>query len=101
MSDETMLQRISNVGAGVMPTYHATESVEEAKAVVEQCESATGKRPKCLDLMDAIGEIKWWIGVNMLWFDYETEDLAELFYLADLLCACTSFTGKYRSEEGE
>lgn len=37
----TEQERIANVGAGVTPTYHATESVEEAKAVVEQCTSAT------------------------------------------------------------
>ena len=41
MTDETMRERIANVGAGVTPTYHATESVEEAKAVVGQCMSAT------------------------------------------------------------
>lgn len=93
--DGTMRERIANVGAGVKPTYHATESVEEAKAVVGQCGTPTDKRPKCLDLMDAIGEVKWWVGVNMLRFNYKSEDLAKLLH------ACVSFTYKYRSEECE
>lgn len=41
--------RISNIGAGMVPTYHATESVEEAKAVVEQCRSATDELRRMLD----------------------------------------------------
>lgn len=41
MIGETIRERIANVGAGVTPTYHATESVEEAIAVVGQCMSAT------------------------------------------------------------
>lgn len=45
----TEQERIANVGAGVKPTYHATESVEEAKAVVEQCMSATDELRRLLD----------------------------------------------------
>ena len=43
------MERIANVGAGVTPTYHATESVEEAKAVVEQCMSETELLRRMLD----------------------------------------------------
>ena len=39
--DEAMRERIASVGAGVTPTYHATESADEARAVVEQCMSVT------------------------------------------------------------
>ena len=45
----TEQERIANVGAGVTPTYHATESIEEAKAVVEQCMSATERLRRRLD----------------------------------------------------
>ena len=45
----TEQERIANVGAGVTPTYHATESAEEARAVVEQCMSATDELRRLLD----------------------------------------------------
>lgn len=45
----TERERIANVGAGVTPTYHATESVEEAKAVVGQCGTATDELRRLLD----------------------------------------------------
>ena len=48
MTNDTR-DRISNIGAGMVPTYHATESVEEAKAVVEQCRSATEELRRMLD----------------------------------------------------
>lgn len=41
MSENTTRERIANIGAGIVPTYHATESVDEAKAVVEQCTITT------------------------------------------------------------
>jgi len=41
--------RIANIGAGMVPTYHATESVDEANAVVEQCATATERLRELLD----------------------------------------------------
>ena len=38
-----------NVGAGMVPTYHATESVEEARAVVESCRPGTEDLRRMLD----------------------------------------------------
>lgn len=38
-----------NIGAGMVPTYHATESVEEANAVVEQCKTSTERLRAMLD----------------------------------------------------
>ena len=48
MNDSTR-DRIANIGVGMIPTYHATESVEEARAVVEQCRSATEELRRLLD----------------------------------------------------
>lgn len=48
MTDGTR-DRIANIGAGMVPTYHATESVEEAKAVVEQCKTSTERLRAMLD----------------------------------------------------
>lgn len=42
MTHGKMHERI-NIGAGMVPTYHATESVDEARAVVESCWPATHK----------------------------------------------------------
>lgn len=53
------------------------------------------ERPKCLDLMDAIREVKWWLGVNMARFDYRGIDLAELFG------ACSDFERKYKGGDAE
>lgn len=53
------------------------------------------KRPKCLDLMDAIREVKWWLGVNMTRHGYSGLDLAALFG------ACADFERKYRGDDAE
>lgn len=44
------------------------------------------KRPKCSDLMDAIAEVRFWIGVNMVRFDYSPDALMKL------MRACLEFT---------
>lgn len=41
--------RIANIGAGMVPTYHATESVDEARAVVESCWPATHELRRLLN----------------------------------------------------
>lgn len=46
----------------------------------------TNRRPKCSDLMDAIAEVRFWIGVNMVRFDYDFDALEKL------LLACLEFT---------
>lgn len=35
-------------------------------------------QPKCLDLMDAIKEVCFWIGVNMVRFEYSMGALVKL-----------------------
>jgi len=35
-------------------------------------------QPKCLDLMDAIKEVRFWIGVNMVRFEYSMGALMKL-----------------------
>lgn len=49
MRENTTRERIANIGAGMVPTYHATESVDEAKAVVESCRSATDELRRMLN----------------------------------------------------
>lgn len=44
------------------------------------------KRPKTDDLMDAIAEVRFWIGVNMVRFDYSPAALVAL------MRACLDFT---------
>ena len=60
--------RIANIGAGMVPTYHATESVEEARAVVESCCSATEDLRRMLDERgiehDDACDITLWTGVD-------------------------------------
>ena len=53
------------------------------------------ERPKCLDLMDAIRELKWWLGVSMARLDCSRIALAELFG------ACADFERKYRGGDAE
>ena len=36
-------------------------------------------RPKCDSLADAVREVKFWCGVNMLRFTYDPETLTKLF----------------------
>lgn len=53
------------------------------------------KRPKCTDLMDAIRELKWWLGVSMARLECSGIALAELFG------ACADFERKYRDGDAE
>lgn len=43
-------------------------------------------QPKCTDLMEAIAEVRFWIGVNMVRFNYSAESLLKL------MRACLDFT---------
>ena len=51
------------------------------------------ERPKCLDLEDAVQEVKWWCGVNIARFDYSAETLGDLF------AACVQFQKKARGDD--
>ena len=46
----------------------------------------SNERPKTDDLMDAIREVRFWIGVNMVRFDYSPDALMAL------MKACLDFT---------
>lgn len=48
--------------------------------------------PKCSDLMEAIAEVRFWIGVNMVRFTYKPDELMKL------MKACLDFT---KSAKGE
>ena len=51
-------------------------------------------RPKCNSLADAVREVKYWVGVNMLRFTYDANSIKDLFK------ACCEFekTNKERLE---
>lgn len=55
----------------------------------------SNERPKCTDLMDAIRELKWWLGVSMARLDCSSIALAALFG------ACSDFERKYRGGDAD
>lgn len=48
--------------------------------------------PKCSDLMEAIAEVRFWIGVNMIRFTYKQDELRKL------MKACLDFTKSAKDE---
>ena len=41
---DELRERVADVGAGTTPSYHCTESAEEARAVIDRCASELGIR---------------------------------------------------------
>ena len=66
--------KAANACAGTVPTYHATESVAEAKELIESMPSAKEHLNDLLDALRHMGIEASWDGLRGFWFIELTEE---------------------------